>query len=422
VAVAACAEDATGPATILVAPDLGDSVFVGRARTVVLLSAHDSAVVTASPARWTSSDTTVIVVAAPGRALAIGAGRATLTAELDGRVVRTALRAIPFRADGGTPFVASATGFAETCAVSQAGVPYCSEPSVIDSAETFAPVPGAPSVGFREFHSSRFHRCGLTTAGQLYCSGANSVGQLGLGSASPRHVSTLVPSASATAFLTISVGGVNAASAATCGVRASDSVVVCVGTANVASDTVFQPVDGGFRALGIALGRGHACAIGLDRAAYCWGNDARGLVGPVPSTPFVPYKIPGGDRFVQIASGSHACGITEQRELKCWGSNQNGQLGIGAADEDMHLTPERVDLGEEAAFVHAGNSSTCAVTVSGALYCWGAELTLSPDLLAHIRSRLGAPVRLAAGTRFTSLMADPRRVCGVTVDRAIVCL
>jgi hypothetical protein len=220
----------------------------------------------------------------------------------------------------------------------------------------------------------------------------------------------------------MSLGGISGANGATCGIGLADSVVYCAGGANVAADSVFRPVQEGFRALAIALGRGHACAIGLDRAAYCWGQDVRGAVGPDVTSTLVPQRIPGNDEFVHVTSGSHSCGITAQRVLKCWGSNQNGQLGIGAADTVRHTVPETVDLGDGVTSVLAGNSYTCAVTDGGALYCWGSSLPLTSGFSALLGTRLHAPVRFAAGVEFLAVTADSRRVCGLTRGQAIVCL
>ena len=72
----------------------------------------------------------------------------------------------------------------------------------------------------------------------------------------------------------------------------------------------------------------------------------------------------------------HTCSISDDRELYCWGYNSNGQLGQGNTDnigdsagEVSGLNP--VDIVGKSKIVALGYDTTCTVTTSNHVYCWG---------------------------------------------------
>ena len=80
---------------------------------------------------------------------------------------------------------------------------------------------------------------------------------------------------------------------------------------------------------------------------------------------------------VEIGPASeHTCSISDDRELYCWGYNNNGQLGQGntgnigdSAGEMSALNP--VDIVGKSKIVAVGTDTTCTVTTSNHVYCWG---------------------------------------------------
>jgi cysteine-rich repeat protein len=80
----------------------------------------------------------------------------------------------------------------------------------------------------------------------------------------------------------------------------------------------------------------HACAVLADGELKCWGyapNGALGLGTVVSSGTKQPRELASvalGAKAVQVAVGQqHSCAILEDGTLKCWGYNDAGQLGLG---------------------------------------------------------------------------------------------
>jgi alpha-tubulin suppressor-like RCC1 family protein len=93
------------------------------------------------------------------------------------------------------------------------------------------------------------------------------------------------------------------------------------------------------------------------------------------------------------AAYQHTCAITAANAVACWGYNSSGQIGSGGYINQS--TPYTWTLPEAVDSVATGASGTCAVTVSGALYCAGTTgSNTSPTLV----SGLGTIKQVTLGT------------------------
>lgn len=72
------------------------------------------------------------------------------------------------------------------------------------------------------------------------------------------------------------------------------------------------------------------------------------------------------------AGQGHSCAVTSSGAIYCWGSNSDGQLGDGrmSADSPAAVEVRRGTMGI-AIQVDAGEEHTCALDHSGVAYCWG---------------------------------------------------
>lgn len=137
----------------------------------------------------------------------------------------------------------------------------------------------------------------------------------------------------------------------------------------------------------VSVGVKTACNISSGRA-YCWGSNAAGKLGNNSTTnSSVPVAVATStgmsEQVAQIAAGNkHTCALTISGDVYCWGSNASGQLGIGLISPES-LTPVRVTgVGAYAGrpvtklVTTAYSDSTCVITTTSAgprAYCWGAN-------------------------------------------------
>jgi hypothetical protein len=167
----------------------------------------------------------------------------------------------------------------------------------------------------------------------------------------------------------------------TCAVKL-DGTVWCWGAndlgqaAQIGTDDILLPaaVEGGFAASGAVeiSAANHTCALRQDGSATCWGDNAAQKVDPVNAAPVIdPITASWASPSLHVAAGgSHTCmardmGIT----VTCWGSNSAGQITSGAPGPG----PFSASSGFDASKIEAGASHTCASTLTGEVYCWGAN-------------------------------------------------
>jgi alpha-tubulin suppressor-like RCC1 family protein len=200
-------------------------------------------------------------------------------------------------------------------------------------------------------------------------------------------------------------------------------------------------VDSSIAFSAISAGGTLVCGLGLDRRAYCWGQNAYGQLGD-SSTVGRAYPMPvwGDQTFVSLAAGyAHACGVTASGETYCWGRDDALQLGDPSKDtcriveyDDYYYyydpiivetacssVPHRVSSVPALVAVSAANG-TCGLTSDGGTYCWGN---------AHGAEPIQAPVRftsVAATDQFivqqpASTTLTAASMCGLTETGAVYC-
>ncbi len=215
-----------------------------------------------------------------------------------------------------------AAGGFQTCALSSGGGVECwggRGRQVVPK-----PVPTLPNGVRAVSAGSASYACALTSAGGVECWGSNQFGQLGNGTTTDSSTPVAV-------------------SGLTSGVRAISA--------------------GGF----------HACALTVDGVVECWGGNDSGQLGDGTTTnrtkPVVVSGLARGVRAIS-AGGAHTCALLSGGAIECWGYNRLGQLGDGTTTN--HTTPVAVSgLASGVRAVSAGNQHTCALTVAGAVECWG---------------------------------------------------
>ncbi|WP_426733969.1 RCC1 domain-containing protein [Myxococcus faecalis] len=228
--------------------------------------------------------------------------------------------------------------------------------------------------------SGEAHTCALHAGGQVTCWGDNSRLQLGASEVSGRSY-TPVEVRGLPANLTVLAAGAYHTCAATTAGEAwcwGDNTYGELGDGLAGVGLKSPPVRARSLALpvrALTAGKGHTCARVGDGAVECWGFNASGALGDdtaLDSTvPVRPVGLTADMRQVRAGTG-FTCALSAEGRVRCWGLNEAGQLGDGtrvhrAAPVDVSgLANEVVDLG-------TGVTSTCTVLRDGRVQCWGAN-------------------------------------------------
>jgi alpha-tubulin suppressor-like RCC1 family protein len=235
------------------------------------------------------------------------------------------------------------------------------------------------------------HTCALLLTGTVKCWGANDAGQLGLGDLQDRGDDA---AELGEALAAIDLGSEATATAITAGRRHSCAVLragatkcwgdngagqlgvrgpAALGGAFGDMGNRLLPVDlgPGGRAIAVAAGGAHSCAILEGGGIACWGAGATdGAARALFADPFLrPLAITAGIR--------HTCALFEDFSARCWGEDDVGQLGGSGQVFPGEMLPAPIDLGTSlgirAAIVSlaAGGAHGCAVLDGRTTKCWG---------------------------------------------------
>lgn len=145
-------------------------------------------------------------------------------------------------------------------------------------------------------------------------------------------------------------------------------------------------VDVGGRATQVVFGHSHACALLSDGTIRCWGSRLDAGYGNVlghandeigddePPSKIRPLDV--GGKAVALAAGSfHTCALLDGGAMRCWGRSESGALGYGnrvdIGDDEAPAAAGDVPVGGKVVQIAAGGSHTCALLETGALRCWG---------------------------------------------------
>jgi len=317
------------------------------------------------------------------------------------------------------------------CSVLPTGAPGAEQsttPIQVGGSRTYAGV----AAGF-------VHTCALDAdgGGAAFCWGSNEYSQLGVESAplacGGRPCSrTPVAVNGGRRFHTLAAGWVH-----NCGI-ATDARTYCWGggavdgqgylgdgTLSRSATPVQVRTDSAFTA--VTIGDGHSCALTASGMAYCWGQNTAGQLGDgTRGDRTTPVAVRTELRFRALSAGAyHTCGITLDNDAYCWGDNRWGQLGVGDVAYNsvsaVVTQPVKVTATVQLTSIAAGWEHTCALTTSGAAYCWGRNENarqLGDD--SDVTHR-GTPRLVAGELRFTALTAGALATCGLTAADDVYC-
>ncbi|MEP6493936.1 MAG: hypothetical protein ABJF01_14740 [bacterium] len=122
-----------------------------------------------------------------------------------------------------------------------------------------------------------------------------------------------------------------------------------------------------------------------------------------------------------VVGGSTTCALTTTGAAYCWGGNRNGQVGNGNTSPSV-VTPTAVSGGftfESLGLPDIGTFA-CGLRDDGTAYCWGSNFfgQLGDGTIGTDRS---TPTAVAGGLKLHSLSVGEAHVCGLTADSVAHC-
>jgi hypothetical protein len=136
------------------------------------------------------------------------------------------------------------------------------------------------------------------------------------------------------------------------------------------------------------VGSDHAmCSLdGSNKLNRCW-----------PEVNAAPLD---NDVFTAVQGGyAHYCGITANKAVKCWGENSYNQTSVVNGLSDV----KSIAIGEQ---------SSCALTESGKVECWGTHVGPRSSSMANAPSNLGKVIAISNGAS---------HACAIGEDNAVRC-
>jgi alpha-tubulin suppressor-like RCC1 family protein len=335
--------------------------------------------------------------------------------------------ATPVAVSGGLTFSVLATGAYHTCGLSD-GVAWCWGENEVGQlgngsfTQTATPAVVSGGLRFSALAAGATGTCAVVRSGGFACWGANNLGQLGIGRVS--EFGSSVPVTGGQSFSAIGVGAAHA-----CGRTSAGSTLFCWGDnydGQLGNGAVLtwapQRVSGMSTASLIKAGGAHTCALDLSGAASCWGANDQGQLGSgaVSAMSTTPLLVTGGRSFSTLTTGGfHSCGATASGAAYCWGNNDVGQLGDSSTTSSpfpvavYHGVDYRALTAEDFESENpAYRGHTCALSSSGAAFCWGANLF--GDLGNGTNGWSLVPVPVSGGLTFTALDVGFFHSCGLS--------
>jgi alpha-tubulin suppressor-like RCC1 family protein len=213
---------------------------------------------------------------------------------------------------------------------------------------------------------------------ELWTWGANSYGQLGNNTITPRST-PVTTSAGGANWKQVASGSDHIAAIKTDGTLwtwGKNSYAPLGDNTTINRSTPVTTFAGGTNWKQVACGRGVRAAIKTDGTLWTWGGTGDGQLGNnttngfYRSTPVTTFA--GGTNWKQVACGErHTAAIKTDGTLWAWGFNSFGSLGNNATVQS-NLTPVTTFAGgTNWKQVSCGSDITAAIKTDGTLWCWG---------------------------------------------------
>jgi len=284
-----------------------------------------------------------------------------------------------------------------------------------------------PLTGISAISSGAYHSCAIDGAGRLFCWGRNNQGQLGDGSLNDSPIPVEVTALSGESIAMVSCGSFH-----TCAVNSSGKTW-CWGSnrdgklGNGEFGGVYVqpvPLTGDFPAfVSIAAGATFTCAADVNGSVWCWGDGSFGETGSktLHNEP-LPIQISGIKNVETLSAGwAHICALMADGNAACWGKNYAGELGNSSnIPRSLPAPITGLSSKQPLQILSAGGRTSCAVTHTGMLFCWGRNDAGQSGATARVDILLPAQVNGIQGN-ITSLTVGGSHTCILTDTGGLYC-
>lgn len=325
-------------------------------------------------------------------------------------------------------------GYGHMCALDEEGSVWCwgdgsyygqLGDGTADIRATPMRVEGLPQI--RHLAGTQNTTCAASVAGEVYCWGPSTSGELGDGSELPEppyyeltYSAVPIKVAGVQDVVTLKSGYFNF-----CAITAAQQVACWGGLAGSSLNEVdtSSPVviDFWAGAKDVSASDYHACAVLSDGRISCVGDYRFGQTGAVTRDPTTPVFVESIDDAVMVSVGDEvSCAVVASGEVLCWGDDAYGQLGDGTVGLVESSEPLAVASDDAFSAVAVGDS-VCGLKTNGELSCWGAnfngELGVDPLLLAASATPVDGPTLPG----ITSVSGGDGHFCALLEDASVSC-
>lgn len=290
--------------------------------------------------------------------------------------------------------------------------------------------------------SSSHHSCALLSDRTLACWGANASGELGDGTTTSRLTPAAV--AGVSNVFDFAVGGsfscaiIDEGNAAVTGGR-----ITCWGSNSSgylgrgsSGAGVFAPdyVATISNAKSITAGARHVCASTADKKVYCWGYNAYGALGTkttVWGSRNTPTLVLNEDNselsdITRVDANNHTtCGVTSSGTVKCWGKDASLQInaeplpaGQVGSTANKNYAVDITGLNSVTS-VSVGYGQLCALIANGTIQCWGDNTDGALGLNGHPANQ--GPALVSGLSNVLAVAAGYKATCALFTNGGLKC-
>ncbi|MEV8636681.1 S8 family serine peptidase [Streptosporangium sp. NPDC051023] len=210
--------------------------------------------------------------------------------------------------------------------------------------------------------------------GEVWASGDNAQGQLGIGNTTTKKVPVRVPGLSGVAAVSAGNGYSVALKSDGTVWTWGDNSQGQLGNGTLTDSSVPVQVAGIYNAVGVSAGPGHVLAVLSNGTVRAWGDNSQSQLGYAGSDSPIAITVPGltgvstGPGSV-AAGAAHSVVVLANGTVKAWGDNSQGQLGDGTTTDRISpvAVPGLTGVGQ----VSSRGEHVLALVSGGTVKSWG---------------------------------------------------